>query len=448
MKFHALEFSPEDLIFGKARYPLRYGINLEIGNGKVVPEIKYFPRTGKTVKEEYKFITDTILRRAVDLGITDLQLETELTFVETKEPKLARDIVSLQKEIIENYAREYGLNLGLRVTVADIRDFRKPHHDEEGLHIMLETFENVAESGADVLSIESEGGKELFNYAIIRQDLLGIVISLGVLAVADMRKLWKDIVAIAKNKRVIPGGDSACGFANTAMRLAGGLNSNTIPHTLAAAVRAMSASRSLVAYEEGARGPGKDCAYENVIIKAITGYPMSMEGKTSAVAHSSLLGNITAATCDLWSNEQVENIKLFGGFGPEVFLEILYYDVKLMNKAIETGKEIYLKELFIESDKYTDPQAYVLSPESACEIGKALVEESDECLRTVLAGLKATELMMEDRELSISDRERRFLDKMKRMLSMIYEKLPTMLDDSLKEYENKVKELRVRDYFE
>jgi hypothetical protein len=28
--------------------------------------------------------------------------------------------------------------------------------------------------------------------------------------------------------------------------------------------------------------PGKDCGYENPILKAITGFPMAMEGKTSA----------------------------------------------------------------------------------------------------------------------------------------------------------------------
>lgn len=35
---------------------------------------------------------------------------------------------------------------------------------------------------------------------------------------------------------------------------------------------------------------GKDCGYENPILKAITGYPMAMEGKTSACAHFSPMG--------------------------------------------------------------------------------------------------------------------------------------------------------------
>ncbi|MEM0003087.1 MAG: methyltransferase MtaB domain-containing protein, partial [Thermoproteota archaeon] len=159
----------EEIKFGFSKFPLKYGINLEVGNGKVIPEIKYFPRVKEDLKEEYINITKEVLNRAVDLGIKDLQLETELTYVETGNPKLAGEIVRSQRDIIEKYAKEYNINLGLRVTIADMRDFRKEKHDEESFTKMLETFEEVSKNGADVLSIESEGGKELFNYSIIRQ---------------------------------------------------------------------------------------------------------------------------------------------------------------------------------------------------------------------------------------------------------------------------------------
>ena len=65
----------------------------------------------------------------------------------------------------------------------------------------------------------------------------------------------------------------------------------------AAVVRAVSAVRTLVCYECGAVGPGKDCGYENPILKAITGFPIAMEGKTAACAHLSPVGNIAAAAC-------------------------------------------------------------------------------------------------------------------------------------------------------
>ncbi len=131
-----------------------------------------------------------------------------------------------------------------------------------------------------------------------------------------------------------PGGDSACGFANTAMQLA---HQKMLPEVLAAVVRAMSAVRSLVAFENGAVGPSKDCAYEGPVIKAITGYPISMEGKSATCAHFSPLGNIASAMCDLWSNESVQNVRLLSGNAPEAYAELLAYDCRLMNVA--TAKE-------------------------------------------------------------------------------------------------------------
>ena len=98
--------------------------------------------------------------------------------------------------------------------------------------------------------------------------------------------------------------------------------------------------RTLVALEEGAVGPDKDCGYEGPFLKAITGTPISMEGKTSAGAHFSPLGNIAACCADLWSNESVQNIKLLSGMAPIVYLEQLEYDVRLMNQALKAGKSI------------------------------------------------------------------------------------------------------------
>jgi len=438
----------DELVFGFAKHPLQYGTGLKVGAGRVIPEIKYFPRADKDLKEEYVNITNDVLKRASDLGVTDLQLETELTYIETKAPKLAAEIIHKQKEIIENFSKETGIRIGFRVTVADIRDFGKPKNDEEAFNCMMETFEAVSENGADVLSIESLGGKELFNYAVIRQDMLGVVSSLGFLAILDMKKLWKEIVQIAMNKHVVPGGDTACGFANTAMKLAGGLNDRIIPHTFSAIIRAMSASRSLVAYEMGATGPGKDCGYENIIIKIITGFPMSMEGKSSAVAHSSLLGNISQAAVDLWSNEQVENIKMFGGYGPQVFLEILHYDTKLLNKAIELGKHKELRDLLVESDIYSDPQAYVLAPKVAREIAYELVKHDDELDRTVAAGQRALELIAKEEKLRLSSGENRFLGMIRKTFDEIVKDPHKKIEQALTLYENKVEKLKIKDYLE
>ena len=89
-----------------------------------------------------------------------------------------------------------------------------------------------------------------------------------------------------------------------------------LPEVLAAVVRAASAVRGVVALEHGATGPWKDCGYEGIILKAVSGRPISMEGKSATCAHSSPLGNIASAACDLWSNESVQNVQLLSGKAP------------------------------------------------------------------------------------------------------------------------------------
>lgn len=446
--------TPEEIVFGRARTQLRYGLGLSIGNGKVIPEIKYWPLRKKEhkLKEltmEYKKITADILKRAVNLGMKHLQLETELNYVATLNPKVSGEIISTQKDIIEKYHDEYGINLALRVTVADIRFGLREITFEEAFSIILETFEEVASSGADVLSIESMGGKEVFDYSLIRADVKGILFSLSTLATYDMKNLWKKIVRIAERHGIIAGGDTACGFANSAMTLAGGFRDRMIPHVLSAMVRAISASRSLIAYEEGAKGPGKDCGYENVIIKAITGYPMSMEGKSSAVAHSSLLGNITAAICDLWSNEQIENINLFGGTGPQVLLEILYYDTLLLNTALKYGQEMLIKNLLLLSNEKLDAQSLILSPTNAWRIGKAIVEQyKDYYIRSISAGKEAIKIIEENKEeiKFMDEYERNYLKIIRRELENLPESMNKLVDKCLPYYKRKVETFNPRIY--
>ena len=160
-----------------------------------------------------------------------------------------------------------------------------------------------------------------------------------------------------------------------------------IPKVWAATVRVLSVARSLVAYERGAVGPGKDCAYENVYVKAITGYPMAMEGAEAACAHLSPLGNIAKATADLWSNESVQNVKLLGGMAPTVSLEQLVYATRLLNQAAKAGQATVLRDWLVGSDMDKDPQAYVLRPDVVLKLAAEIVAEPTAYLRTRRAAL-------------------------------------------------------------
>jgi len=87
---------------------------LEVGYGKVVPEVKYWPNRSaeddlfKTFKECEK-IKEDILARAVDLGVDSLQLETELSYTATLNLAVSEEIVCRQKNILEKFHREYGV---------------------------------------------------------------------------------------------------------------------------------------------------------------------------------------------------------------------------------------------------------------------------------------------------------------------------------------------------
>jgi len=420
-RFDRLAYSdPSDLVFGVSKRPLRYGFELKVGGGHVVPELKYAPRPGaeatiEKLRSEYADITREALERAVNLGFPALQLETEYVAQMTYNPSWGEEVLRLQKDILQKYHDEYGIKCALRATIGDVRTPEDGLRDGEHYRQVIESFERAAKH-ADLLSIESTGGKEVFNHALIRSDVKGVVFGVAVLGCLDMSFLWDQIVSIAQREKVIPAGDTDCAHSNTAMQLAGGLLGRELPHTMAAMIRSLGASRSLVAYERGAVGPGKDCGFENIIIKAITGYPMSFEGKSSACADSTLMGNISAAACDLWSNESVQQGELFGGTNPQVFTEILGYDCALFNSAINLGLARQLRDSLVTSDKFRDPQPLVLAPENACAIGASIVESAGSYYRRGLdAALKAVEIIQRahsDGRLKLNDIEAKFLAKM------------------------------------
>jgi methanol--5-hydroxybenzimidazolylcobamide Co-methyltransferase len=151
-----------------------------------------------------------------------------------------------------------------------------------------------------------------------------------------------------------------------------------------------------------------------------------MEGKTAACAHLSPVGNIAAATCDAWSNESVQNIKLLGGMAPTCYLEQLVYDCRLMNQALADGPDAarLLRKWMVASDASLDPQALVLSPESAVAIGQAIVAAPDPYAAGRAAAREALRLIRDghrDGRLRLPRRELPWLDRMEKCLDLLPE---------------------------
>lgn len=421
MRFTALTCdSPDALTFGHAAHPVRCGFDLHVGAGEVFPEINFTLPPMKVEKanldaivRQYEEIIDGVIGRLLELGNNGAMIEFEHAPQMTEELEIGAEITAAIKKKLRAAHEEHGLRTALRVTICDIREKQRPPRLRSGnaAATVIEAFRRNAAAGADLLAIESIGGKEVSDAALMEADVAGLLLALGILAPRDSRHLWREIVGIAEEHKIVPSGDTACAFANTAMVLA---DQKYIPNVLAAVVRAMSAVRTLAAHEVGAIGPTKDCAYEGPVIKAITGFPVSLEGKSAACAHFSHMGNIAMAACDLWSNESVQNVKLLAGFAPEVFTEILVYDCRLLNQALTDGSEATLRRLMIDSDALRSVHALVISPQASFEIAKAIVAEPDDFTRTRAAGLTACRLIRETVEsgkMTLPKRERTWLDR-------------------------------------
>ena len=422
--------NPADLRFGVSPKPLTTRRGLTIGGGIVYPEINFTlppmfvnESTMPDVRAQYQQIITGVMHRAVELEAPGLVVEFETLPPMTENPAWGIELTRILLDAMGEAHAKHGLKSVLRITPNDTREMVRPPRMRSGplYEAMLATFDGCAAAGAELLSIESVGGKEVHDEALMMGDLRGVIFGLCVLGVRDMRFLWTELDRIARKHGVQCAGDTACGFGNTAMVLA---EQKMIPRVFAAVVRAVSAVRTLVCYECGAVGPGKDCGYENPILKAITGFPMAMEGKTAACAHLSPLGNIAAATCDTWSNESVQNIKLLAGMAPTCYMEQLIYDCRLMNEALADGRDAALlyRKWMISSDASRDPQAYVLTPESAIAIAQAIVSAPTAYDAGRAAALTAIRLLRDahrDGALRLHPREVPWLDRLQKTVEAV-----------------------------
>ena len=428
-----------DLLFGSAPKPVTTKRGMVIGGGTVYPELNFTlptmtveQSTLDVMDDHYRRIIIDASRRAAELEAPGLVVEFETVPPMTEFPDWGMRVVNILLEGLAEADDKYGLKSALRVTPNDNREFIRPPQMRSGRYwdAMLELFDRSAAAGAELLSIESVGAKEIHDEALQMGDMGQIIFSLCSLGVRDMRFLWTHIKQIADKHGAYCAGDSSCGFGNTAMVLA---EQKMIPRVLAAVDRAITAVRALVAHECGAVGPGKDCAYENIILKAITGCPMANEGKSATCAHLSPVGNVAAAACDTWSNESVQHIKLLGGMAPTCTLESLVYDCRLMNEAAKDGPDgtRQLRDWMVRSDAGLDPQAYIITPESAIKLGRAIVNATDHYDAGRKVALEAIAILRQGHEtgcLKLVDREVPWLDMMQQAVEAMPDDEATFIE--------------------
>jgi methanol---5-hydroxybenzimidazolylcobamide Co-methyltransferase len=441
----------DKFVFGLSPAPVHLKNGMVIGGGAVYPELN-FTLPDMAIEEnslpeilsQYRSMITSTCKRAVHLHAPGLVVEFELLPDLTLRPAWGAEVTKLLREVMDEISSRSQMPVALRVTPNDIREFMRPPLLRSGNYweLMMDSFRLCAQAGADFLAIESTGGKEIHDEAILNGDLETSVFALGILGSRDMEHLWKHIVSISNEYGAIPSGDSACGFANTAMVLA---DQGFIPHVWAAVIRVMTVARSLVAFEQGAIGPNKDCAYEGPFIKAITGCPITLEGAEAACAHLSPIGNIAKAVADLWSNESVNNVKLLAGMAPVVSVEQLVYATRLMNAATQRGpaSALELRDCLVDSDSNLDPQAYVLKPDVVLNISRQLLTEMTPYRRTCLSARVTLEILRNAHQqniLNLSQIEQRWLDR----LSAQADKLPEEEEEFIATMKSRIDPTKVR----
>ncbi|MDR2451632.1 MAG: methanol--corrinoid methyltransferase [Candidatus Accumulibacter sp.] len=422
--------SVDDFLYGVSPFPVKTENGLEIGGGLVYPEVN-FTLPGMAVTKDtmpevltiYKEIIDGVLQKALDLHQPGLVIEYETLPQMSEFPQFGIDIHKLLRDAMFEYEAKYGLKSAMRMTPNDLREINRPMilRGGEIVDNMFHMFRQSALDGADFLAIESTGGKEINDEAIMNADIRTAIFALGCMAPRDMAWLWQNISDIARETGAIPAGDSACGFGNTSMVLA---EQGFIPKVFATLMRVATIPRALTALENGAVGPSKDCAYEGIFLKAITGTPIALEGKTAACAHFSPIGNIAAAVADLWSNESVQHIKLLSGFAPVVSTEQLIYDCRLMNVAAKQGHAKLLRDLLVDSDAYLDPQAYILKPDIAFEIAGEIVKTQNQFTRTLNAVRLTLDILrrgIDKKEITLDERESLWLERLSAQIEQVPE---------------------------
>ena len=432
----------EEFQFGRCPKPVRCRRGVEIGAGTVIPELNFTlppidiqPGTWPEIRRQYTEMIEGVCRRAAELEVPALLVEFETLPEMTVRPQWGLDITRLLADTLDRYHERQGLKCALRLTPNDTRELARPPLMHRGKYweAMLRMFNSAGEAGADLIGIESTGGKEVSDEAILNADLHSLLFALGVLAPRDMVVLWKEIVAACSRSGLVASGDTACAFGNTAMTLA---DQGLLPKVFAAVVRVAAVPRSLIAYEAGATGPSKDCAYEGPYMKAIAGVPISMEGRTAACAHLSHVGNIAQTVCDCWSNESVQNVRLLSAFAPIVSLEQLVYDCRLLNTAAANGTESarMLRDWLTSSDASLDPQAWVLRPDVVLRLAGTIIDEKTPYARTrraILETMSELRRAHQAGELRIPEREIPWLTQMEKQAALLPDREEALIEQMM-----------------
>ena len=111
--------SADEMTFGVSKYPVKAGLDLEIGAGYTIPEINYAPRpeagaSKEKLVKEYERITTDIMERMVQVGFPAVILETEHVQQMSNNPSWGAEVAHAQKTIMHSFFVRSSFSRALR----------------------------------------------------------------------------------------------------------------------------------------------------------------------------------------------------------------------------------------------------------------------------------------------------------------------------------------------
>ena len=177
MKYKSLSIpDKKKLLFGFAPNPVKTKRGLVIGGGSVYPELNFTlptmeinDKTFPNIRQQYSSIIKDAIERGIKLDSAGIIFEFETLLEMTLKPEYGIELVKIMNDICEEYYQKNNFKSEIRLTPNDIRDYERPPKMRTSRYLenMMELFEKGALAGGDILSIESTGGKEICDDAIL-----------------------------------------------------------------------------------------------------------------------------------------------------------------------------------------------------------------------------------------------------------------------------------------
>jgi methanol--5-hydroxybenzimidazolylcobamide Co-methyltransferase len=118
-----------------------------------------------------------------------------------------------------------------------------------------------------------------------------------------------------------------------------------------------------------------------------------------------------------------------------------------MNVALRSGNEKILRDMLVASDKYRDPQSYILAYDNAYKIGQAIVKDGNDLyLRAKNAAVECCNLLTSAEDLEMTRFEINALQKAKSELDALTADADKFMDDCMSKYKAEIKVFMPENY--